>query len=429
MAVPYRKTWLATLFDRERSRWLSDWLAVALVAALPWSTSAVGILSALWLAAVLPSLRVTDVRRVLATPAGGLPVVLCAIALIGMVWAFDITLADRWDGLRAFLKLLFIPLLMAHFSRSERGPWVIVGFLVSCGVLLTLSWALVLVPGFATIWPFGRQVGMPVRDYIAQSSELTVCIFLLFKLALDDWRMDRRGRAAIWLALAALSFINILYVSSGRTVLVVIPVLLVLFVVLYLSWRSAIAVVIGAVLVGVIAVALAPPAVTRLIEAGTDLRDYRSDGRESGGTFRLDFWRKAIGFVVKAPVIGHGTGSIREQYRKSTVNQTGLSAHESSNPHNQTLAVAIQLGLVGTAVMFAMWLAHLMMFRSRELVAWVGLLVVVPNIVGSLFNSHLFNSAHGWGYVLGFGIAAGMMLKGAPKHLSGAQVSGAQARS
>jgi hypothetical protein len=44
-------------------------------------------------------------------------------------------------------------------------------------------------------------------------------------------------------------------------------------------------------------------------------------------------------------------------------------------------------------------------------VAWIGLLVVVQNIFTSLFNSHLFDFHEGWMYVLGVGVAGGMVLK------------------
>ena len=35
----------------------------------------------------------------------------------------------------------------------------------------------------------------------------------------------------------------------------------------------------------------------------------------------------------------------------------------------------------------------------------------MQNIVGSLFNSHLFDFVQGWVYVLGVGVAGGMVLK------------------
>jgi O-antigen ligase len=58
-----------------------------------------------------------------------------------------------------------------------------------------------------------------------------------------------------------------------------------------------------------------------------------------------------------------------------------------------------------------MWLCHLLLFRDEGLVAWIGLLVVLQNFLGSLFNSHLFDFHEGWMYVLGVGVAGGMVLR------------------
>ena len=57
-----------------------------------------------------------------------------------------------------------------------------------------------------------------------------------------------------------------------------------------------------------------------------------------------------------------------------------------------------------------MWIAHLMLFRGNGLPQWVGLIVVVQNIVGSAFNSHLFDFDQAWTYILGVGVAGGMVL-------------------
>ena len=51
-----------------------------------------------------------------------------------------------------------------------------------------------------------------------------------------------------------------------------------------------------------------------------------------------------------------------------------------------------------------------MALRRRQR-GWVGLVVVVQNIVSSLFNSHLFDFTQGWTYVFGVGIAGGMILQ------------------
>src|ERR1700712_2489767 len=122
------RAWAGKMFDRERLAALADGLAAALAISLPWSTSATGILIVLWLIAAIPMLDIPSVRRVMATPAGGLPVLLWLLAVVGMLWAFDVSLAERWAGLKAFHKLLVIPLLIVQFQRSERAWRVGNGF-------------------------------------------------------------------------------------------------------------------------------------------------------------------------------------------------------------------------------------------------------------------------------------------------------------
>ena len=109
--------------------------------------------------------------------------------------------------------------------------------------------------------------------------------------------------------------------------------------------------------------------------------------------------------------MGHGTGSTRGLFEQAAVGQTGAAAEIIGNPHNQTLNVAVQWGIIGIVVLYAMWLAHLLLFRGEGPIALVGLLVVVQNIFTSLFNSHIFDFHEGWMYVLGVGVAGGTLLK------------------
>ncbi len=401
---------LAALLPFDRLSRLADGLAVALAVSLPWSTSATGILAVLWLLAVVPTLDVASVRRELSTAAGGLPALLWALAVVGMLWA-DVPWAERLDGLNSFHKLLFIPLLLAQFRRSDAGRAVMIGFLASCAALLVVSWLLVLLPSLP--WRGKYTIGVPVKDYISQSSMFTVAIFILAYVALDIWR-DGRRRLALALSLLALMFLlNIFQIATSRTALVVIPVLLLAFGLKRLSWKGVAVLCAAGVIVTAAAWPFSSGLQQRVMTLFTEVRDYRPDAASTPAGERIEFWRKSVGFVAQAPVIGHGTGSIREQFRKSVVGQTGMAALASANPHNQTLAVAIQLGFVGTAVLFAMWIAHLLLFRGAGGAAWVGLVVVVQNIVGSLFNAHLFDFTQGWGYVIGLGVAGGIALRNA----------------
>jgi hypothetical protein len=241
-------------------------------------------------------------------------------------------------------------------------------------------------------------------------------------MALDRWR-ERRHGLAIGLSLLGLLFLANIPFLGTRTALVAIPVLFVLFVVKHLSLKGTIALLLlaGAVVApGWWSSPYIQQALPRLWE---EVRTFTPEGESGSARERLSFWTRSIDFIASAPVIGHGTGSIREQYRRSAEGRKGVAASVATNPHQQTLAVAIQLGALGVAVLWVMWVAHVLTFRGPEMAAWAGLVVASQNIVGSLFNSHLFDFTHGWIYVVGVGVAAGVTLQTAQSRCTRSSVA------
>ncbi len=91
-------------FRRDALPRIADALAVAVAASLPWSTSATGILTVLWLIATLPTLSLEALRREIMSAPGGLPVLLAIFAALGMAWA-DVPVGERFHGLESFLRL------------------------------------------------------------------------------------------------------------------------------------------------------------------------------------------------------------------------------------------------------------------------------------------------------------------------------------
>jgi O-antigen ligase len=204
---------------------------------------------------------------------------------------------------------------------------------------------------------------------------------------------------------------NILYVASGRTALVTVLVLLPVFAFRQLRLRGAVLFAISAAIVGTLVWSSSPYLRHGTSQIWTDYQKYEATDQRNSSGERLEFWKKSLEFVRSAPVIGHGTGSIHAMFLASAAGKTGAGGVASSNPHNQTLAVAIQLGMLGAVALWAMWIAHISLFRGGGLAVWIGLVVVLQNIVGSLFNSHLFDFGQGWIYVFGIGVAGGIALK------------------
>jgi hypothetical protein len=394
--------------DRQQLAQLADWAAVTVAVALPWSTSATSILLVVWLITLIPTLDAAAIWREVKSPAGGLPALLWLLGAIGMLWA-DVSWPERFAGVGGFHRLLTIPLLMAQFRRSENGRWVLYGFLASAVVLLLASWALVL--GLMS-WQTNHIFGVVVHDVIAQSTIFLICSFALIWLACDSL-LERNWRLALCLGgLAALFLANIVFVATSRADIVAAPILIVLLGWRWSGWRGAI---LGCVAAGVLAAGAwmsSPYLSARLQRAIDDMEIYRTTHVHNDVGDHIEFLKKSIAFVREAPVIGHGTGSIPELFRRSTIGQTGAAAVVSVNPHNQIFAVAIQLGIFGAAVLLAMWFAHFNLFRATGVVAWIGTIVVVENVIASLSSSHLFDFVHGWLYVLGVGIMGGMMYRG-----------------
>ena len=395
--------------DRQSLQRAADWLVVAVAASLPWSTSATAICIALWLVVLIPTLNVAALKSALCSAAGGLPVLLWALAALGTLWA-DVTWQQRFGGLGGFNRFLVIPLLLAQFHRSEPSSRIFLGFLASASVLLVVSFAGILIPGLSSHWPRPELPSVPVKDYIIQSTEFLICAFVLFEFGFDRVRTNQwRSIAAI--VLAALFLANILFVVTGRTALLVIPVLTAL-----LSWRQfrwqgvAGAGLLVCVLAAIVWLT-SPLLRDRLSTSANELRSYETRDAFNSTGLHLDFLRKSLSIVEMAPIFGHGTGSIPEQFQKVTSGDTGSSGVATVNPHNQVFAVAIQIGLIGAVILMAMWLAHFLLFCRSGLTAWIGTVIVVQNVVSSLFNSHLFDFTEGWLYVFGVGVAGGMMLR------------------
>jgi len=394
------------LADRVSLAQVADALMVVVAIALPWSTSALGILLVLWLLAFIPTVEWHDLRRELLTPAGGLPVLLFMLGVIGMAWA-DVSLLERWKGLDGFFKLLVIPLLIVQFRRSDNGIRVFIAFLAACVALLTASWVV-------AIWPYmpkgSQDYGVAVKSYIVQSAEFAICAAGLLYLAIEAALPGRWLRAAS-LAVLALAFLqDIFFVATSRTTLAIIPVLLLLYGFWRFGWKGVFGAAAAGLILGGTLWAASPMLRHRATGVYAEAEKYEAQKRATPTGERIVYWTRSLRFLESAPFFGHGTGSITAMFHKAAMGHSGIAGEISTNPHNQTFAVGIQLGLVGVAVLWAMWIAHLLIFRGGGLAAWVGLVIVAQNVVGSLFNSFLFDYTEGWLYVVGVGVAAGMML-------------------
>ena len=154
--------------------------------------------------------------------------------------AMDRSICWTWR----FLQTLAIPLILAHFRRSDKATWVVGAFLISCTLLLLLSYLLALWPGLT--WRGARHPGVPVKEYVAQSTEFVICFFVLLAIGFRFVHRHLLVSTGVFVV-AVLFLVNVFYIASGRTALVVIAVLLFVFAFWQWEWKKAVVVLLTAV--------------------------------------------------------------------------------------------------------------------------------------------------------------------------------------
>lgn len=373
---------------------------------LPISTSGQAIAVSIFVVLALLTLDRERFNATMRMPAAYLPVLLFALLVIGTLWSIQpIGPALKW--VEPYAKLLLIPLVMASMISPREALQIGYGFLAACLILLALSWLSFLWP--AGPWGWFKSPGVPVKDNAVQSGCFALCAFGLAIAAVRTWSQGERRRALAAAMLALLFFADIFFIFVSKTGLLIAMALLGLLLIHCGNWRRAGLIAVPALLLVAIALWASAPAQRRLTQFSVDVSSSEAasviSSPESVSTAaRMDFWTKAVGFIGQAPLFGHGTGSIKPLYQSMEASAPSPYGEATPDPHNQFFHVVLQVGLVGGALLLAMWIAHGWMFLGGGVAGILGQAIVLQNVIGSLFNSHLITVTQGMLYCLAVGL-------------------------
>jgi O-antigen ligase len=383
--------------------------AVATAAMLPVSTSGQAIALSIFVVLALLTVKREEWLATIMTPAAAIPVGLFVLMVIGMLWSP--TPFAPGGGVGHYAKLLLIPIAMACAFTPRQGLQIGYGLLAGCLVILVLSFLsfFVHLPS-----PFSHAMdGVPVKDNAVQSGCFALCAFALALGGVSAWVGGNRRRAVAMLILALVFLADVFMIYISKTGILMTAALVGLFVVQAGGWRRSLLIATPIVLIAAIALWTSAPAQRRLAEITTDIHAVDSGKGNSEATLstasRLDFWSKAVEFIEQAPLFGHGTGSTKSLYQSLEATRPSPYGEAVPDPHNQFFAIAIQVGLVGGAILLAMWAVHFSMFVGGGFACAMGQAVVLQNFIGSLFNSHLSTVTQGMLYCLAVGLLGGIV--------------------
>jgi O-antigen ligase len=140
--------------------------------------------------------------------------------------------------------------------------------------------------------------------------EFVICIFGLLYLMMGP--SSGNAGYGVWLRCSGPRHAwNIFYFSTGRTALVTIFVLFALLALKVRKVRAIAGLLAAAMVLGIIAWMSSPYLRERTEAVQIEAQKYEKTNERTSTGERLEFWKKSVEFIRQAPVIGHGTGSIR----------------------------------------------------------------------------------------------------------------------
>ncbi|MDE1957070.1 MAG: O-antigen ligase family protein, partial [Betaproteobacteria bacterium] len=325
-------------------------------------------------------------RRLRASPTALWATALLLMFVLGMAYSSG-TRAQQMEVMGKYAKLLLVPVLIVSVGD---GPWrrrALQAFLWGAVLASALSYA-----RFFGLVP-GRWSDSIVQGHIHFGTIEAFAAYAFARMAFEPGR-----RRPLWVLLAALLAFDVVYVGIARTGYVIVLALIVLLGAQRLGARGLLAGGGLALLLAVVAFSAFPVARMRMEQGVQNLRQYQRAEADhdqnqvnSSWGLRLQFWSNTLRIIAQHPLVGSGTGSMDVQY-------TRVAPHDlhTSNPHNEYLNSAEQLGAVGLLLLLGMaaaaWRDARGLDRMERDFAH-GVLVTIG--VGSLFNSLLMDVNEG----------------------------------
>ena len=371
---------------------------------IPFSTALMNVFIGLALIAFVPAMMIDrSLARPLRTPAALLALALLALVLAGSAWSIAPP-AEVQMGMRKYAKLVIMPMAICLCWRAPGLPARVLRWSLAGSAVLATSLYLVWIDMMPTSslgwWRVGDASDPFVfRNHITAGILLSFAACASFLLATHA----RETRRRIALLVLGVYFAAPILMGNGRTGYV--GFFIGLFVLYLLRWRItllrcvSVAAAMSLLFAGVYLVS--PNFKMRMDLLATEVAIQ--DATSPNG-LRLSFMKVGIQAVIDRPLLGHGTGSFAEVFVPEARRIWAGHPNELEvrhQPHSEPLLLAVQFGLIGAGLYFALLGAiGKAALRRRDLNADALALLVAIYGITSLFNSLLWNPTEAYWFLL-----------------------------
>jgi hypothetical protein len=105
--------------------------------------------------------------------------------------------------------------------------------------MMAMSWLVLMYPGLSLKPVTDAERGIFVKNYINQSQEFALCAVALAYPIIGFLRAKKIGLALLLGAISLGFVVNMAFVTVSRTAMVTMPIMLAVFALLHLKWRTS----------------------------------------------------------------------------------------------------------------------------------------------------------------------------------------------
>jgi O-antigen ligase len=363
--------------------------------AIPVSTAAQNIGAALLLLSfILTPVLWNELKKACLQPFAMTGLALGGALVLAILWT-SASPNEAWGFVLKMRAYYLLPLFLVILSIPKAKNALLLGFAAATllSVVLSCISAWLNYPMFQAIpgdWFIFRS--HTYHNYFAALLSTALFAGLLTNKFAGKWK---------WFALTCIVVLSydILFLVAGRTGQI-LYLLMMAMVLLLWNWRWGLLLAGLTVIAGILILPKYSPVIQRGVSnAQADLLAYSHGNANSSVGVRLEWYKNSVKLIQEQPLLGHGTGSFKNEYaRISGVIDGPLS---SNNPHNDYIWLSIELGLLGAVLLLGLLLSAAWQGRHLDL-AWKLTLYAMLFGMGTstLANSFFTDNITGLAFVL-----------------------------
>ena len=332
-------------------------------------------------------------------PAATVSVALFTLYMIGTIYS-SAHWNMRLDFLMKYHKLLLIPIIISVLDSDKYRKYAMNTFLMGMILVLTISYM-----KWLGVVPF-TDVGqgfIVFKARIAQNLFMSFAMFMMMHRALKSTGSIK----LTWVILSIMAGLNILFLVNGRSGQITMFALLTWLI--YETWGiKSLSYWLSFLLLAIALNQTAPSFLhSRLFEISSEINSQQLTGEPTSSGIRIEMYTNTMLLIKQHPLIGGGTGSLKNEYEEFARNKP-LVMKSISNPHNQFLLTTQELGILGLMILILMWSLHWKASYQTPPDDTGTLLrgLIITIAIGSLFNSLLLDASEGNFYC----VLAGVLL-------------------